>query len=439
MTHSLAGRLLLASLVLLPLFLGGTGYYLERGYRASLHAAAEERMALQVLTLLAEAEYDVALFMPEQLLEARFNQPGSGLYGAVRRSDGTALWTSPSAVAVDLPDSGAAALQPGERAFRVGDDLYEYAWSVLWLTDADEELHLRFLVWETTEPAAAQLAAFRRTLLLWLGGAAVALLCGQLLVLRWGLRPLDRLAGDLARIERGEIERLGGPYPREVQAVTDNLGSLLEVESQRRERSRNTLSDLAHSLKTPLAVIRSGDSAAPGYAQLVAEQADRMEQIVSYQLQRASNSSHNLLRLVPVAPVADRLRATLLKVYADKALQIGLEIPADCRFRGDERDLLELLGNLLDNACKYGASRVRVTGHGRGANLTLAVEDDGAGIDPALAEAVLERGARADTLREGQGIGLAVAADIARSYGGAIHIGHSSVLGGAHVQVSMTA
>ncbi|NND68972.1 MAG: two-component sensor histidine kinase [Halioglobus sp.] len=436
MMQSLAGRLLLASLVLLPLFLGGTGFYLERGYRTSLDAAAEQRLQLQVLTLLAEAEYDVALFMPEQLLEARFNQPGSGLYGAVRRADGTTLWTSPSAVAIELPADQPAALAPGQQAFRVGSGLYEYAWSVLWLTDADEELHLSFLVWETTEPAAAQLAAFRGTLLLWLGGAAVALLLGQLLVLRWGLKPLTHLARDLGRIERGEIEQLGGPYPREVQAVTDNLGSLLEVESQRRERSRNTLSDLAHSLKTPLAVIRSGDASAPGYAELVGEQADRMEQIVGYQLQRASGSAHSLLRMEAVAPVADRLRATLLKVYAEKAQAIEVEIPQDCRFRGDERDLLELLGNLMDNACKYGAARVRVTGSGAGDELVLCVEDDGAGIDPALAEAVLERGARADSLRDGQGIGLAVAADIAQSYGGNISIGPSD-LGGAAVRVTM--
>ena len=437
MTQSLAGRLLLASLVMLPLFLGGTGFYLERGYRISLDAAAQERLQLQVLTLLAEAEYDVALYLPEQLLEARFNQPGSGLYGAVRRADGTSLWTSPSAVARDLPAGQAGPLAPGEQAFNVGDTLYEYAWSVLWLTDADEELELSFLVWETTEPAAAQIAAFRRTLLLWLGGAAVALLLGQLAVLRWGLRPLRQLADDLGRIERGEIEQLGGPYPREVQAVTDNLGSLLDVESERRERSRNTLSDLAHSLKTPLAVIRSSDSEAPGYARLVSEQADRMEQIVGYQLQRASGSAHNLLRMVPVAPVAGQLRDTLVKVYAEKQVTIDVDIHEDCRFRGDERDLLELLGNLMDNACKYGVASVRVTGTGTGEHLVLIVEDDGHGIDAALAEAVLERGARADTLREGQGIGLAVAADITRSYGGSLGIAKSD-LGGARVQVSMS-
>ena len=208
------------------------------------------------------------------------------------------------------------------------------------------------------------------------------------------------------------------------------------MESERRERSRNTLSDLAHSLKTPLAVIRSSDSEAPGSATLVGEQADRMEQIVSYQLQRASGSAHNLLRMVAVAPVAARLRDTLVKVYAEKQQSININISDDCRFRGDERDLLELLGNLMDNACKYGATRVRVTGEGAGEQLTLAVEDDGDGIDTALAEAVLERGARADSLREGQGIGLAVAADIARSYGGRIGIAKSE-LGGALVEVSM--
>ncbi|MFT4614146.1 MAG: two-component system sensor histidine kinase PhoQ [Bacteroidia bacterium] len=436
MTHSLAGRLLLASLVLLPLFLGSTGLYLDRGYRLSLDAAAAQRLQLQVLTLLAEAEYEDELFMPEQLLEGRFNQANSGLYGVIAKPGGTPLWTSPSAVATDISQAlqDSQGLGAGEQAFERTSGLYRFSWAVLWLTDQGAEVPLVFSALETTDPAAAQLAAFRGSLLLWLGGATAALLLCQILILRWGLRPLKELAGDIARIERGDINHLGGPYPKEVQVVTDNLGSLLRVESERRERSRNTLSDLAHSLKTPLAVIRSTDATAADFPQVLTEQVDRMEEIISYQLQRASGSGHTLLRLLPVSPVAKRLKNTLEKVYADDGIRISLLIEENCQFRGDERDLMELLGCLLDNACKYCDTQVRISGQGQGGGMRLCVEDDGNGIEPELADAILKRGVRADSTRQGQGIGLAVAEDIARSYKGRLKIDNSP-LGGARVRL----
>ncbi|MFT4519915.1 MAG: two-component system sensor histidine kinase PhoQ [Halioglobus sp.] len=436
-TQSLKGRLFLASLILLPLFLGGTGLYLQRSYQLSLESAESERLQLQVLTLLAEAEFEQSLRMPAQLLESRFNQPNSGLYAVVTNPGGEVLWSSASAITEDLKKilSDPATLATGEKAFSRSDEMYQYSWSVVWETDTGEEAALIFSVLETTRPTLAQLDSLRQSLLLWLGGATLSLLVLQMLVLLWGLRPLGELATDIARIESGQTDKLGGPYPSEIQLLTDNLGSLLQVEKQRRERTRNTLSDLAHSLKTPLAVIRSADEQSTDYGTLVSEQVQQMEQIVSYQLQRSTGGTHNLLRLIPVHSLAERLRSSLLKVYHDKALQLEMNIPADCQFRGDERDLLELLGNLLDNACKYGTSKVRVIASGSASQLSLSVEDDGAGIPLNLRTAILERGARADTSKLGQGIGLAVAADIADSYGGQLQITDSE-LGGAKVIVN---
>jgi two-component system sensor histidine kinase PhoQ len=379
------------------------------------------------------------LWLPEQLLEARLNQPESGLYAMVIDATGAQLWRSPSAVTTHLREAAQdmPLLSTGERAFSRLAGFFRFSYQVLWQTEAGQDIPLMFSVLETAEPLDAAVGTYRRSLVFWLGGSAVLLLACQAGILAWGLRPLDKLSRDLARIEDGETDRLEGVYPRELQGITDNLNTLLNTEQDRRSRVRNTLSDLAHSLKTPLAVIRGAGEQDPGYRELVKEQTGRMEQIVSYQLQRSSGGSHKLLQVIEVDAVAQRLRHSLHKVYADQLLDIDLHVEAGCVFRGDERDLLEVLGNLMDNACKYGKRQVRLSARGGGRQaLRLTIEDDGAGISPEMTELITERGIRADSQRAGQGIGLAVVADIVSSYGGELSI-HDSELGGARIEVRL--
>ncbi len=424
--HSLAGRLILGSALLFPLFLGASGWYLERSHRASLEAGESERLRLQVLALLAQADYDDGIVLPKHLLEARYSQANSGLYARITGADGTPLWLSPSAVSLPAAvlDQPPPALSAGERRFSRRDGLYILSWQVLWETAGGAAAPLQFTVMDSADPIDADIAVYRRHLLLWLGGSALLLLACQGAVLGLTLTPLRRLAAEVAAIEAGAAEHLAGDYPREVQPLTTNLNALLEGERNRRERVRNTLGDLAHSLKTPLAVLRSADPADPGYAALVREQSGNMEQIVNYQLQRASGSAQTLLRRTPMLPLLQRLRDSLLKIYADKSLTIELAVDPQCRFRGDERDLLEIAGNILDNACKYGRGRVWVrTEGGAPGLLTLVVEDDGAGIPAAEHRHILRRGARLDERGPGQGLGLAVATDIIASYHGSLNIG----------------
>ncbi len=435
--HSLTARLLLASALLLPLFLGATGWYLERSHRLSIEAAQAERLHLQLLALLAQAEYEDELSMPGQLLEPRLGQPNSGLYALISNGAGELLWASPSALTLDparvlaaIPD-----LAPGARSHARDNGRLRVSLQVLWQTDSGADVPLRFTMLETTAPIEVEVAKYRRSLLLWLGGSALLLLGCQVVILVWGLRPLRELAADIARIEAGEALFLQRPYPREVQTLTRNLNALLQGELQRRERVRRTMGDLAHSLKTPLAVIRTADPDADSFPGLVAEQTDRMEDIVSYQLQRAVGGGNRLLQQVAVEPVLERLRSSLLKVYAVRELDIQLLVEPGCRFRGDERDLMEIMGNLMDNACKYAAHQIRVSAAGGGDHpLDILVEDDGPGVAPALRAAILQRGFRADSRGEGQGIGLSVAADIAASYSGSLSI-DSGGLAGARVRL----
>jgi two-component system sensor histidine kinase PhoQ len=304
---------------------------------------------------------------------------------------------------------------------------------VLWETGSGQAVPLQFTVMESAGPIDADIAVYRRYLLFWLGGSALLLLVCQAAILGWGLTPLRRLTAEVAAIEAGSAERLVGDYPREVQPLTSNLNALLASERSRRERVRNTLADLAHSLKTPLAVLHSADTADAGFAGIVREQTARMEQIVNYQLQRSAGGNHNLLQLVPVLPLVERLRDTLLKVHADTQPEVEVAIDPHCQFRGDERDFLEVVGNVMDNACKYGGGKVRVSANGGAPSpLTLVVEDNGPGIPTTERERILQRGTRLDQLEPGYGLGLAVAADIIGSYRGSLEI-QASDWGGACV------
>ena len=304
---------------------------------------------------------------------------------------------------------------------------------------------------ETAAPYYSEIAEFRTSLWSWLGGLAVLLLVLQVVFLRWGLAPLHRMARDLKSIESGASEELRGLYPRELKSVTDNLNLLIKSERKQQARYRTTLGDLAHSLKTPLAVItgvaaklsqeKSSGLPAETLQQIdtVEEQLERMNQIINYQLQRAVrvNAGSALARQIKVWTVIDRILRALDKVYAEKAISHSTYIDKQATFFGDERDLMEIMGNVLDNAYKYGHGKLMVTVTVVRAwreQLSIVVEDDGPGIAEDQRHYVLQRGARADTLAQGQGIGLAVVTDIVESYGGLIDLG-ASELGGARIQI----
>ncbi len=253
------------------------------------------------------------------------------------------------------------------------------------------------------------------------------------------LRPLRRLASQIQEVEDGRRESLDPSWPEELSGVTGNLNVLLQSERNRIARYRDTLGNLAHSLKTPLAVLRaslaSGDST--NVAQAIDTQVDRMNGIIEHQLRRAAASGGATLGqlAVDVAPIAAELRAALLKVHSRKDFTMEVSIDAAARFVGDRGDLLESLGNLMENAAKWCRERVRVSsryddGAPAGQQLCIAVEDDGPGIKPGDRDRVLKRGERADEQVAGHGLGLAMVRDMAEAYGGRLEIAQSA-LGGA--------
>jgi len=450
MTLSLHARLLLAASIVLALFLGATGWALDRAFHESAERALRERLQVHLYTLLAAAELDKQdrMQLPPDLPEPRFGLTGSGLYASFSRHDGTDRWHSRSALGLTLPF--ASRPKVGERLFETlagadGKPIYALSQGVAWPDSRGQTRHYVFRVAEHLDGFNRQITAFRRSLWGWLAGAALLLLAAQGLILRWGLKPLRTVAADLARIEAGDTDRLRGDYPGELRGLTDNLNALLASTHAHLARYRDALGNLAHSLKTPLAVLRGalgvrGDEAEK--RQVMEEQIERMRELIEFQLARAATAGRGALAApIPVAPHAEKIVRALDRVYVEKQVRSELDVRDDALFRGDEGDLTELLGNLTDNAFKWCRQHVRVCARpvanaAGGPGLELVVEDDGPGIDPKEAERLTQRGARGDTSVAGQGIGLAVVRDTVTLYGGELRFSRSS-LGGTAVTVRL--
>ncbi len=438
---------MVAGTFVLAAFLGLTGVALDRAFRDSIETSTIEKLKGQIYALLGAADVDRRgrLRLPESLPDPRLSEPDSGLYAQVQGEKGKYNWQSPSMVGRE-PDK-IETTPVGEFRFRKSaspDEMFILSFGVLWEDNAGRELSYTLMVSQSTDSLISQIESFRFTMFLWMGGSALILLLAQVLVLRWGLTPLRQVAEDLKRIEAGDADALEGGYPKELLGLTQNINSLISHGRASQERYRNSLGDLAHSLKTPLAVMQGAMDSQDedNLRDTVSEQLPRMDEIVRYQLQRASASGRSdVTRAQRVAPVVTQIVNTLQKVYRDKGVSCDQALDDSALFYGDKGDLMEFLGNLMENAFKYCAGSVAVSvecpQHEEGTRLPLqiTIADDGAGIPESEWQRVLGRGERQDQKQQGQGIGLSVADDIIRLYGGELQVGHSA-LGGAEIKVS---
>ena len=276
--------------------------------------------------------------------------------------------------------------------------------------------------------------SLRDIVLIWLAGILLLLL-GT----RWGLGSLRRIQAQIEQIQVGHRQELDLDLEAELKPLARSLNQLLENERKQKLRYQNTLNDLAHSLKTRLALIEATFDEAkvtPKLREQTSQQVKQMDQMIQYHLRRAvaGRQALNNQGIDPI-PVLQKLQATMSKVYRHKRLQINLVFEDSLQFAGEADDLFELMGNLLDNACKFAISQVEVRLRRVANQLIIQVEDDGPGIDEALQAKVIQRGVRADN-SGGQGIGLSVCAEIIDSYGGQLRIGDSA-LGGASIQFNL--
>ncbi|MDH3450959.1 MAG: ATP-binding protein, partial [Gammaproteobacteria bacterium] len=368
--NSLKTRLLLSGLLLLAAFVGLTGLALERAvYERSL-SAEEDRLQGLVYGVLGAMDVGLsgAVVNLEELPEPGLQTPDSGLYAVLLGAGGAEAWRSPSFLE-DIPDPLIAQVpEVGEWQFdylRTPRPLLTLAFTVRWAGEntAVNAARYAIIVIRDARHFETQQSRFQRTLWLWLVVTAALLMAVQFLVLHWGLVPLRQVVRQVKEIESGDRQSVAGDYPSELRSVVESLNGLIAHEARQRSRYRNALDDLAHSLKTPLAALRAyldGEQLDREFQQRADEQISRMDGIVRYQLSKAAAAGGQGLRKpVAVAPVVGKLVNALQKVHRDK--QITFQLPdADGFVRAEQADLLELLGNLLENAARHCQTRVAV-------------------------------------------------------------------------------
>lgn len=437
---SLTRRLLLSVATVLILFLGITGYALDRAYEQSQLAAQGERLFLRIFNLLSVASMDDhTLSLPRILNEQRFNSPESGLIGLVLNSQRQSVWESLSSEWFNDGDwlRGRQSLAPGEKEFGLHGGYVYQRNGFVWEDARGDDQYFEFWVLESAEPFKSSLQTFRNQLWGSFIAVALALMIAMLAVTVWGLSPLRQLAVHLHRIRSGETETLTGKYPKELTPLTTSLNQLLQAEKGQRERYRKAMGDLAHSLKTPLAIMRTESTEG---SELLNEQIARMDQVVRYQLQRAVTDARNgpvIGQRCLLNETISRIGNALEKAYMNEDKVLDIEELAQPVFVAmDSNDVFEIFGNLVENALKYGRSVVCVGYELSEGTITVHVDDDGNGISEQERQQVLTRGKRLDTIQPGQGIGLAMVNDILASYRIDLTISDSP-FGGARFSVKL--
>ena len=440
---SVSRQLVFAVAVPLVLSFTLTVFVLDHLFRDSAIQALQDRLDQEVISLVTATELTDAGRMDLRLLdpESRLSRPRSGQYAAVRSARGRVLWSSPSTEGVAIDYGAPVAI--GRSAFfqsRLADgtELGILNRGLEWDYAPGNKANLVFSVAEDLSGLNTQLRRFRQQLVAWFGALTLMLLAVLGGLLRRVLRPVRRLEQEIAEVDSGRRAELGAGFPRELSGVARSLNALLRSERARIARYRDTLGNLAHGLKTPLAVMRAALSGGSAQHATLDHEIDRIARIVDHQLQRAATSGGVTLgqQTVPVAPLVADLRVALLKVHSGKDLVIDVDVASDAGFAGDGGDITELLGNLIDNACKWCRGKVRIQARLDDARpvaqrLVIRVEDDGSGIAPEDRQRVLGRGVRADERASGHGLGLAMVADTVALYGGELVVGESSLLGGA--------
>ena len=438
--------MMLTSLIVLVSFMILTVIALERAVEKRMLKAEENNLQALMYSVLAAVDRDATglsiTVSDTRLFENALFDSGSGLY-AVLYDKNEEIWRSLSA---EQDFERASNLAPEELRFSQLEyneqSWFQQAFSIRWPNVHDKLSLYELVLWKNADDYYAQFGRFSQTLWLWLVITIALLLLLMWLVMYWSLRPLRLIGEEVHAIENNQKRRFDSNYPSEIKPLTQNLNLLLQREEHQMQRYRNALDDLAHSLKTPLAVIRGLTDKSTVWTdddkKTLQEQNNRMNQIVSYQLQKAATVGGEVMaKPINLGKLLEKTVGALRKVYSNKGMSIELKSDLSSLLRMDESDLLEILGNLIDNACKYGQQQVRIQAIQQQNSIELWIEDDGAGLKPEQLDYMMTRGMRLDQTQEGQGIGLAVVNDIVNAYDINMQFNQSS-LGGLKVTLKIS-
>jgi signal transduction histidine kinase len=436
---SLARRLLASSLLWIALLLLAGGAGLSYAFRRSAESAFDVRLEawLHALVAALPSHVEGAAAAPPSLGDPRFERPLSGWYwqvlaGGEPLATSRSLWDA-TLVAVEpvggLDDVSAATLA-GPR----GESLRVLARDV---TLPGRREPLRVILAGDEAELRREIERFDALLFASLGALGLGMLALVATQMRLALRPLHALAHDLGAVRAGLRERVTAPVPHELGPLVDSLNELLAHDAELVQRSRDHSADLAHALKTPLSLVWAEAEEIGGErGDRIVRHADTMRRHIERRLAAAAPRPAVAGGRTAVRPVLEAIASTLARLHPTCA--IAVDAPAEIAFRGAREDLEEVVGNVLENACKWARGEVRVTLRGSGAALSLEIDDDGPGLVPSEREAVLERGKRLDERTPGSGLGLAIVREVVDLHGGELELG-ASPLGGLRVRVRLPA
>ncbi|WP_374333074.1 sensor histidine kinase [Aestuariivirga sp.] len=440
---SLSSRLILSSLLVSVVLLAATGLLLASLFTAALERNFDQRLRSVLDGLLANIEVTAqgAPHLSSAIVDPRFGLPLSGWYWQVvpvDKAQGTSDLASASLLEQRIAVPEELAGKPGVQAFYVKDTLgvtLRAIEQVFSLPGGTRQYSV--LVAGNYDALSGEIRTFNRALTASLVVLALGLALASFVQVRFGLRPLRAMQANLLAIRQGEASELKGAYPAEITPVAEELNLLIQSNAEIVERARTQVGNLAHALKTPLSVLTNEAASQPTpLAAKVLEQAGLMRDQVNLYLDRARRAARasGMGAVTEVKPVLEALARTLERINRDKAVAVAVDCPEGLRFRGERQDLEEMVGNLLDNACKWATARVTITARpeapaaGRG-QLSIAVDDDGPGLAPGERESALKRGERLDETKPGSGLGLSIVRETAAMYNGTLHLADSP-LGG---------
>ncbi|RDV02129.1 sensor histidine kinase [Undibacter mobilis] len=454
--NSLALRLFLSATVWAVTILLVTGIVLSSLYRQTVERSFDRRLGVYLRTLVADVASPADDRFPQALGEPLFELPLSGWYWQVTRLDSGKpdLRASRSLWDGGLPHleaKGVAAAPDGSRQGYVTGPEDQRLRLVERNIDLGEEGQYLVAVAGDAAEITDDVRAFDRALLATFSILAAVLLLTTMFQVRFGLAPLKRITDSLAAIRSGNAERLAGDFPVEIAPLARETNALIEANKGIVERARTHVGNLAHALKTPLSVMVNEAAARPGdpLADKVQEQAAIMRDQVARHLERARIAARVTVvgSVTEVLPVVEALARTMEKIHRGRGIAIEVRTensgaPDAIRFRGERADLEEMLGNLIDNACKWAASRVAIEvmreGAGEAQRVRVVVDDDGPGLTPAEREQVARRGRRLDESKPGSGLGLSIVVELAGLYGGELKLG-SAPIGGLRAELTLPA
>lgn len=433
-SRSLAFRLVAGAALWITAALAIGGIVISALFRDSVERNFDARLSVHVDALIAVTTADISnrLVISRTLPDPRFNVPYSGWYWQVSDPRGApqvrsrSLWDK----SLDLPrPDEVGVMQTVELEGPDGEALRARVIDVTLPDLPAGAPPVRFAVAARLSELKAELRPFNLALVWSLGVLGIGLAVAVAVQVRVGLQPLRRVRAALNDIREGRSEQLEGDWPTEVQPLVNELDALLEHNAIVLDRARTHVGNLAHALKTPLAVLSNEVSRKNGpRADAIERQVEAMRRWIDHYLSRARAAATGTVlgARTPVFSVVEDLKRTLLRIHADKALTIDIEAGTPgMAFRGEQQDLEEMLGNLMDNACKWAAATVQVTVSGASERVTITIDDDGPGLAPEERDEALGRGKRLDESSPGSGLGLAIVADIAALYGGGLTLNES--------------